>query len=107
MAVKGGVEAEARAQGEDQIRLAGQPAGDPVAARPALPSGQWVTVAHHVGVAGGGLGELEGDRSEMVRLAYLDGLSRQEVADRFAQPVGTIKTWLRRSLQQLQDCMDR
>ncbi len=44
-------------------------------------------------------------RSEMVRLAYLEGYSRQELAARFDQPVGTIKTWLRRSLMQLRDCL--
>lgn len=53
------------------------------------------------------LGELEPPRDEMVRLAYLDGLSRDTLAARFDQPVGTVKTWLRRSLRQLQDCMNR
>lgn len=53
------------------------------------------------------LGELEPPRGEMVRLAYLDGLSRDELADKFDQPVGTVKTWLRRSLQQLRDCMSQ
>lgn len=48
---------------------------------------------------------LEADRSAMVRLAYLDGLSRQALADKFGQPVGTIKTWLHRSLKQLKDCL--
>jgi RNA polymerase sigma-70 factor (ECF subfamily) len=41
----------------------------------------------------------------MVRLAYLDGFSRAELAERFAQPVGTIKTWLHRSLKQLKECL--
>lgn len=49
---------------------------------------------------------LEGERAQMVRLAYLDGLSREELAVRFGHPVGTIKSWLRRSLMQLRDCMD-
>ena len=51
------------------------------------------------------LDALEGDRGSMVRLAYLDGLSRQELADRFGQPVGTIKTSLHRSLKQLKECL--
>lgn len=51
------------------------------------------------------LDRLEGDRGSLVRLAYLDGLSRQDLADRFGQPVGTIKTWLHRSLKQLRDCL--
>ena len=51
------------------------------------------------------LAALDGDRGSMVRLAYLDGLSRQDLADRFGQPVGTIKTWLHRSLKQLKECL--
>lgn len=51
------------------------------------------------------LEELDGNRSAIVRLAYLEGLSRQDLADRFGQPVSTIKTWLRRSLLQLRDCL--
>ena len=51
------------------------------------------------------LDALEGERRSLVRLAYLDGLSRQDLADRFGQPVGTIKTWLHRSLKQLRDCL--
>jgi RNA polymerase sigma-70 factor (ECF subfamily) len=41
----------------------------------------------------------------MVRLAYLNGLSREELGARFGHPVGTIKTWLHRSLKQLKDCL--
>lgn len=48
---------------------------------------------------------LEHERREAVKLAYLDGYSRQELADRFGHPVGTIKTWLHRSLKQLKDCL--
>lgn len=51
------------------------------------------------------LGQLETERADMVRLAYLDGLSRLELAERFEQPVNTIKTWLHRALKQLKGCM--
>ena len=51
------------------------------------------------------LGGLDDERRTMVRLAYLDGFSRAELAERFAQPVGTIKTWLHRSLKQLKECL--
>lgn len=51
------------------------------------------------------MGGLDASRRDAIRLAYLDGLSRQELADRFQQPVGTIKTWLHRSLKQLKDCL--
>lgn len=51
------------------------------------------------------LAGLEPNRRQMVVLAYCDGLSRDELAAKFAQPVNTIKTWLRRSLAQLKGCL--
>ena len=51
------------------------------------------------------LDDLEPDRREIVRLAYLDGLSREDLGLRFGHPPGTIKTWLHRSLKQLKSCL--
>lgn len=51
------------------------------------------------------LGELDVHRQAIVRLAYLDGWSRDELAQKFGHPVATIKTWLHRSLKQLKDCL--
>ena len=48
---------------------------------------------------------LEPDRRQMVVLAYCEGLSRDELAAKYGQPVNTIKTWLRRSLAQLKGCL--
>jgi RNA polymerase sigma-70 factor (ECF subfamily) len=50
---------------------------------------------------------LEPEKRQMVRLAYLDGLSREALAKRFDRPEGTIKTWLHRSLAQLKGCLER
>ncbi|MBV0911622.1 sigma-70 family RNA polymerase sigma factor [Anianabacter salinae] len=55
----------------------------------------------------GCLGELETDRAAAVRGAYLDGLSYKELADRHDVPLNTMRTWLRRSLQRLKECMSR
>jgi RNA polymerase sigma-70 factor, ECF subfamily len=49
---------------------------------------------------------LEPDRAEAVRRAYLDGQSYQELADRYAVPLNTMRTWLRRSLLRLRECLD-
>lgn len=51
------------------------------------------------------LTRLEEPRRQMVVLAYCDGLSRDELAEKYGQPVNTIKTWLRRSLAQLKGCL--
>ncbi len=53
------------------------------------------------------LGELPDDRAAAVRGAYLDGLAYQELADRYAVPLNTMKTWLRRSLISLRECLSR
>ena len=51
------------------------------------------------------LSRLEPDRAQMIVLAYCEGLSREDLGARYSQPVNTIKTWLRRSLQQLRTCL--
>jgi RNA polymerase sigma-70 factor, ECF subfamily len=51
------------------------------------------------------LTKLEPDRRQMVLLAYCEGLSRDELAEKYGQPVNTVKTWLRRSLAQLKGCL--
>lgn len=48
---------------------------------------------------------LEPERRNIVQLAYLEGLSREELGRRFGHPVATIKTWLHRSLKQLKSCL--
>jgi len=51
--------------------------------------------------------ELEPDRAQMVQGAYLLGQSYQDLADRYAVPLNTVRTWLRRSLLRLRECLDR
>jgi RNA polymerase sigma-70 factor, ECF subfamily len=51
------------------------------------------------------LTRLDESRRQMVILAYCEGLSRDELAEKYGQPVNTIKTWLRRSLAQLKGCL--
>jgi RNA polymerase sigma-70 factor (ECF subfamily) len=45
------------------------------------------------------------DRRDMILLAYYRGASREAIAKKFAAPVGSVKTWLRRSLADLKECM--
>ncbi|MEY4985013.1 MAG: hypothetical protein RIR62_3279 [Pseudomonadota bacterium] len=50
---------------------------------------------------------LDPDRAEAVRGAYLGGLSYQDLAARHGVPLNTMRTWLRRSLLKLRECLDR
>jgi RNA polymerase sigma-70 factor (ECF subfamily) len=51
------------------------------------------------------LERLEADKRAMVVLAYCHGWSRDELAERYARPVATVKTVLRRSLLALKECL--
>jgi len=55
----------------------------------------------------GCLEELENDRAAAVRGAYLNGDSYAELAERFSVPLNTMRTWLRRSLMKLKECLER
>jgi RNA polymerase sigma-70 factor (ECF subfamily) len=51
------------------------------------------------------LEQLETDRADAVRGAYLDGYSYEELAIRHKVPLNTMRTWLRRSLMRLRECL--
>ena len=52
------------------------------------------------------LGELEPERRNVVLLAFVEGLTHSELAERLRMPIGTAKSWIRRSLQALRSCLE-
>ena len=52
------------------------------------------------------LAGLDAEARACVVLAYCAGLSREELAERFNRPVGTIKTLLHRSIRLLRTCLE-
>lgn len=42
-----------------------------------------------------------------IMLAYTEGLSHGEIATRMDAPPGTVKSWIRRGLRALRECLDR
>ncbi len=44
---------------------------------------------------------------QSVALAFFDGLSHAEVAAQLREPLGTVKSWVRRALQTLKGCLER
>jgi RNA polymerase sigma factor (sigma-70 family) len=48
---------------------------------------------------------LEGLQRQVLGLAFFHDLSHSEVATQMALPIGTVKTWIRRSLDKLKTCL--
>ena len=51
------------------------------------------------------LGKLDPEKQRIVLLAYYSGWSREQLSHKLDIPVNTIKTWLRRSLIEIRECM--
>jgi RNA polymerase sigma-70 factor, ECF subfamily len=51
------------------------------------------------------MGRLDEERRRLVLLAYFSGWSRDQLAAEFDKPVNTIKTWLRRALFDIRECL--
>jgi RNA polymerase sigma-70 factor (ECF subfamily) len=49
------------------------------------------------------LTKLSENQRTVIELAYFEGLSHSEMADRLNQPLGTVKTWIRTALKTLRD----
>jgi RNA polymerase sigma-70 factor, ECF subfamily len=50
---------------------------------------------------------LEPGQKQAIALAFFQGLSHSELAGHLRQPLGTVKSWVRRGLERLRDCLDR
>jgi RNA polymerase sigma-70 factor (ECF subfamily) len=50
--------------------------------------------------------QLKEQQRQVIALAYFKGLSHDELAERTATPLGTVKTWIRRGLAQLKRCLE-
>ena len=86
--------------GEDRDLLAAVPSGD---AGP-LELLQQAADAHELT---GCIKRLSAEQQQCVALAYYQGLSHAEVAQHLVQPLGTVKSWVRRALMALKDCLGR
>ena len=51
------------------------------------------------------LDRLDETRRRLIVLAYTEGLSHGEIAAKLGAPLGSVKSWIRRSLLSLRECM--
>jgi RNA polymerase sigma-70 factor (ECF subfamily) len=49
---------------------------------------------------------LPADRRQLVVMAFIDGLTHSALAQRLDQPLGTVKSWIRRALLNLKRCLE-
>ena len=83
---------------EEVDLLAGVPSGDPGPLELLQQAAQARELARCVD-------KLSAEQQQCMALAYYQGLSHAEVARHLAQPLGTVKSWLRRALAALKDCL--
>ncbi len=50
---------------------------------------------------------LDAGPKQAIALAFYQGLSHAELSDHLRQPLGTVKSWVRRALERLKGCLDR
>jgi RNA polymerase sigma-70 factor, ECF subfamily len=53
------------------------------------------------------LKQLDERRRSLIRAAFFDGSTYEELAARIGSPLGTVKSWIRRALLQLRECLER
>lgn len=53
------------------------------------------------------LDELDARRRGLIRTAFFDGCTYEELAQRTGSPLGSVKSWIRRGLIQLRACLER
>lgn len=52
------------------------------------------------------LAQLPADQSEVVNLAFIEGLSHSEIAERLGLPLGTVKSRMRLAYQKIRDALE-
>jgi RNA polymerase sigma-70 factor (ECF subfamily) len=101
----------ARNQAIDMLRSRGRPAADLEEAGEVADSGpgpeQAALVSDESRRLGRCLEELKEDRAGALRAAYMEGFSYEELASRYRVPLNTMRTWLRRGLISLRECLER
>lgn len=96
----------AQANGDFEHAPAGADAVDALADTEAGPM-QQLALSREAQALAACMETLAGRQRQAIGMAYLHELSHSEVAARLSLPIGTVKTWIRRGLERLRDCLDK
>ena len=102
----------ARNRSIDRLRAGGSRRSEPVEAALAIPDpSPDAAAALETAETGRSLAacieELETQRAEAIRTAFFGGATYADLAERSGVPLGTMKSWVRRGLLQLRECLER
>jgi RNA polymerase sigma-70 factor, ECF subfamily len=102
----------ARTRAIDRVRyvrkrteVLGAPLAAAEAATPTEPGGDLATRAADRVTVKTALNDLPDTHREIIGLAYWDGLTQAEIAERLKQPLGTVKTRMRDGLERLKELL--
>ncbi len=59
--------------------------------------------ADHARMIKKAIAKLSANQQKVIELAYYEGLSQTEMAERMGEPLGTVKTWVRSALKHLRE----
>jgi RNA polymerase sigma-70 factor (ECF subfamily) len=59
----------------------------------------------HARLIGKAISKLSADQRKVIEIAYYEGLSQTEMAERMGEPLGTVKTWVRAALKNLREAL--
>jgi RNA polymerase sigma-70 factor (ECF subfamily) len=64
-----------------------------------------IAVLEQIQAVKSALGNLTENERRVLELAYYEGLSQSQIADKIRQPLGTVKTWMRTAIIKLRRTM--
>src|ERR1700722_18825261 len=75
--------------------------------QPAEGVGDWSSVGRSAAALARCFQELSGEQRRGIELAFVNGYSHADIARVTGEPLGTIKSWIRRGLASLRACLER
>jgi RNA polymerase sigma-70 factor (ECF subfamily) len=77
-------------------------------AEPAMEgAGDWSSAGRSAAALARCFAELSGEQRRGIELAFVNGYSHADIARVTGEPLGTIKSWIRRGLASLRQCLER
>lgn len=70
-----------------------------------VPADDWLCAQEDSAALAACLEELREDHRRSIKLAFFEGLSHSELAERVNVPLGTLKSWIKRGLAGLRGCL--